>query len=220
MGGKPCRITAMPFFDGRTGQVHFRRWSVSGDAAPRVSLVFLHGLGQHSGQYHRFAGALTSVGIEVWAVDHTGHGLSEGEPGASAPLSDLAADAATLADIARDALPGVPQAVMGHSLGAVTALTMLAHRDHDFTSAVLCGIPRSAVAQAGWGELADSRIPVLVVHGVDDRIAPIDPVRKWAATLPNVEMREFEDAGHDLLHEKVHASVSVMSREFLLAHSR
>ncbi|ANQ74641.1 hydrolase [Prescottella equi] len=210
----------MPFFDGRTGQVHFRHWPAAGGAVPTVSLVFLHGLGQHSGQYHRFAGAMTASGIDVWAIDHTGHGLSEGDPGVGAPLSDLAADAAALADIALAELPEVPQAVMGHSLGAVTALTMLAHRDHDFASAVLCGIPRSAVEQHGWAELSDAGIPVLVVHGTDDRIAPVDPVRDWARTLRNVEMREFEDAGHDLLHEKVHASVTNVSREFLLAHSR
>ncbi|MBW0282727.1 hydrolase [Rhodococcus sp. FH8] len=210
----------MPFFDGRTGQVHFRHWPAAGGAVPTVSLVFLHGLGQHSGQYHRFAGAMTASGIDVWAIDHTGHGLSEGDPGVGAPLSDLAADAAALADIALAELPEVPQAVMGHSLGAVTALTVLAHRDHDFASAVLCGIPRSAVEQHGWAELSDAGIPVLVVHGTDDRIAPVDPVRDWARTLRNVEMREFEDAGHDLLHEKVHASVTNVSREFLLAHSR
>ena len=213
-------MTSMPFFDGRTGQVHFRHWPAAGGAVPTVSLVFLHGLGQHSGQYHRFAGAMTASGIDVWAIDHTGHGLSEGDPGVGAPLSDLAADAAALADIALAELPEVPQAVMGHSLGAVTALTMLAHRDHDFASAVLCGIPRSAVEQHGWAELSDAGIPVLVVHGTDDRIAPVDPVRAWARTLRNVEMREFEDAGHDLLHEKVHASVTNVSREFLLAHSR
>lgn len=213
-------MTSMPFFDGRTGQVHFRHWPAAGGAVPTVSLVFLHGLGQHSGQYHRFAGAMTASGIDVWAIDHTGHGLSEGDPGVGAPLSDLAADAAALADIALAELPEVPQAVMGHSLGAVTALTVLAHRDHEFASAVLCGIPRSAVEQHGWAELSDAGIPVLVVHGTDDRIAPVDPVRDWARTLHNVEMREFEDAGHDLLHEKVHASVTNVSREFLLAHSR
>lgn len=213
-------MTSMPFFDGRTGQVYFRHWPAAGGAVPTVSLVFLHGLGQHSGQYHRFAGAMTASGIDVWAIDHTGHGLSEGDPGVGAPLSDLAADAAALADIALAELPEVPQAVMGHSLGAVTALTVLAHRDHEFASAVLCGIPRSAVEQHGWAELSDAGIPVLVVHGTDDRIAPVDPVRDWARTLRNVEMREFEDAGHDLLHEKVHASVTNVSREFLLAHSR
>ena len=213
-------MTSMPFFDGRTGQVHFRHWPAAGGAVPTVSLVFLHGLGQHSGQYHRFARAMTASGIDAWAIDHTGHGLSEGDPGVGAPLSDLAADAAALADIALAELPEVPQAVMGHSLGAVTALTVLAHRDHEFASAVLCGIPRSAVEQHGWAELSDAGIPVLVVHGTDDRIAPVDPVRDWARTLRNVEMREFEDAGHDLLHEKVHASVTNVSREFLLAHSR
>lgn len=211
-------MTNMPFFDGRAGQVHFRRWPAGGGGEPTLSLIFLHGLGQHSGQYHRFAGALTSAGIEVWAIDHTGHGLSEGAPGVGAPLSDLTADATALADIAAARWPGVPLAVMGHSLGAVTALSLMAHHDHEFTCAVLCGIPRNAVEQHGWTELSDEAVPVLVVHGVDDRIAPVEPIREWARTLPNVEMREFDDAGHDLLHEKVHGSVTVVSREFLLAH--
>src|SRR3546814_14929306 len=89
---------------------------------------------------------------------------------------------------------------MGHSLGAVTALTMLAHRDHDFASAVLCGIPRSAVEQHGWAELSDAGIPVLVVHGTDDRNATVDHVRDWARTRRNVEMRVIEAAGHGLMH--------------------
>ncbi len=140
---------------------------------PTVSLVFLHGLGQHSGQYHRFAGAMTaSGGIDVWAIDHTGHGLSEGDPGVGgAPLSDLAADAAALADIALAELPEVPQAVMGHSLGAVTALTMLAHRDHDFAPQC-CAAFRAVRSSNTVGGTLRRGIPVLVVHGTDDRIAP------------------------------------------------
>lgn len=82
-------MTSMPFFDGRTGQVHFRHWPAAGGAVPTVSLVFLHGLGQHSGQYHRFAGAMTASGIDVWAIDHTGHGLSEGDPGVGSSRSPI-----------------------------------------------------------------------------------------------------------------------------------
>ncbi|MGC0363042.1 alpha-beta hydrolase superfamily lysophospholipase [Rhodococcus sp. 27YEA15] len=217
-------MTSMPFFDGRLGQVHFRRWqAVATDPdspLPALSLVFLHGSRQHSGQYHRFAGALTAAGIDVWALDHAGHGLSEGDPDVPALLSDLAADTRTLADIARTELVGVPMALMGHSLGAVTALTVLAHSDHDFEAAILCGIPRSAVAQHGWAELSVTGTPVLAVHGVDDRIAPVEPIRDWAQTLRTVELREFEDAGHDLLHEKVHGTVTAVCRDFLLAQCR
>ena len=59
----------MPFFDGATGAVHYRTWTV---ADARFGLVFLHGLGQNSAHYHRFARLLNERGVDVWAVDHVG----------------------------------------------------------------------------------------------------------------------------------------------------
>ncbi|MDV3206957.1 MAG: alpha/beta hydrolase [Rhodococcus ruber] len=86
-----------------------------------------------------------------------------------------------------------------------------------FRGAVLCGTPRSAAVPATAEILAQARIPLLAVHGVDDRLAPIEPVRAWSRTIPALELREYPDAGHDLLHEPVHRTVTRDVAEFVLA---
>ncbi len=64
----------MPFFDGAAGRIHYRTWNT--DAAS-VGIVFAHGIGQHTGNYHRFAAGLGARGIALWGIDLAGHGLSE-----------------------------------------------------------------------------------------------------------------------------------------------
>ncbi|MGW0044639.1 alpha/beta hydrolase [Rhodococcus sp. NPDC003348] len=193
----------MPFFAGVSGQIHYRHWPC---ADPVAGLVFAHGMGQHSGHYHRFARALGAEGIEMWALDHVGHGLSEGEFGQPGPVADLGANLLVLADLAAGERPGLPLAVMGHSLGAGATIAALAQAPTRFAAVVLCGLPRSAAADPGAA--AAVRVPILVVHGVDDRLAPIDGARTWTAGVPGADLREYEDAGHDLLHEPVHRRVT------------
>lgn len=198
----------MPFFTGASGQIHYRRWPLAGDRRPRAGVVFLHGMGQHTGHYHRFAARLAHHGIEMWGLDQAGHGLSEGTPGAPGLLADLADDAARLTESAVADRPGLPLVVMGHSLGAAVAVTLLRRGRAPFRAAVLCGTPKSVVQHRETSDFADPGFPVLVVHGIDDRLAPIDGVRPWAAGVPGLELREYADAGHDLLHEKIHRVVA------------
>ncbi|ORL72740.1 alpha/beta hydrolase [Prescottella equi] len=198
----------MPFFTGATGQIHYRRWPLAGDRRPRAGVVFLHGMGQHTGHYHRFAARLAHHDIEIWGLDQAGHGLSEGTPGAPGLLADLADDAARLTESAVADRPGLPLVVMGHSLGAAVAVTLLRRGRAPFRAAVLCGTPKSVVQHRETSDFADPGFPVLAVHGIDDRLAPIDGVRPWAAGVPGLELREYADAGHDLLHEKIHRVVA------------
>jgi pimeloyl-ACP methyl ester carboxylesterase len=81
-------------------------------------------------------------------------------------------------------------------------------------------MPKTAAVPQTAEALASVGMPLLAVHGVDDRIAPIDPVRDWAAGVLGLELREFDDAGHDLLHEKVHATVTAVVRDFVLGATR
>jgi alpha-beta hydrolase superfamily lysophospholipase len=57
--------------------VYFKAWRVP---APRTAaVVLLHGFGEHSGLDHRLGNTLNTSGIELWALDEIGHGLSDGE---------------------------------------------------------------------------------------------------------------------------------------------
>ncbi|TQF65588.1 lysophospholipase [Rhodococcus spelaei] len=204
----------MPFFEGASGQVHYRHWPCSD---PVVGMVFLHGLGQHSGHYHRFARMLAERRVELWALDHVGHGLSEGELGEYGPLGDLGENALRLADIAAADSPGLDLVVMGHSLGAAATVAALTADPNRFVAAVLCGIPRQTADDPG--ALDEVRVPILAVHGVDDRRAPVDGAREFVDRVSGAQLHEYPDAGHDLLHEPVQRRVVDDVAEFVVRTS-
>lgn len=199
---------AVPFIEGVSGRVHYRTWSAEsprrpGPSQPTATLVFLHGYRQSSSDYHRFGRALTRSGIEVWAIDHAGHGLSEGDPGHAPAVDELGENAQRLVGLA--AAGGHPIFIMGHSLGAATALAAAnAPAATPVDGIILCGTPQRVSDSA----VSAPNLPILAVHGVDDRLAPIDAVREWVAHNPHVELREYVDAGHDLLHEPVAPAVT------------
>ena len=45
----------MPFFDGQHERIYYREWEAE---QPVAGLLWLHGGGEHSGQYSRLASAL------------------------------------------------------------------------------------------------------------------------------------------------------------------
>jgi alpha-beta hydrolase superfamily lysophospholipase len=76
----------MPTFDGVTGRVYYNAWP--GPAPSTAAVVFLHGFGEHSGLYHRLGNTLNGAGIDLWALDDIGHGLTEGERAVIASIGD------------------------------------------------------------------------------------------------------------------------------------
>ena len=77
-------------------------------AEPRAVVVFLHGFGEHTGVYHRYGFALNAAGIDLWAVDQFGHGLSPGERGDFGSIADSSDLADTLTELAEGERPGLP----------------------------------------------------------------------------------------------------------------
>ncbi|OZF54257.1 alpha/beta fold hydrolase [Rhodococcus sp. 14-2470-1a] len=126
----------MPFFDGARGPIYYRHWAAE---VPRANVVFLHGYGEHSGLYHRFADSLSADGIDVWALDLIGHGLSSGDRGDFGSLRDLQADADALTSLARVGVPDVPTVVIGHSLGSVVATLSVLDEPDRYVAAVISG---------------------------------------------------------------------------------
>lgn len=182
-------------------------------------VLWLPGTGQHSGHYHRFARVLGARNIEVWALDTSGQGLSEGDPAAPGTLGELVADARLLATLMREDSPEVPLILAGHSLGAATVLALISGATSTPADAVsgcaglvLTGTPKSALSSDF--SLLDG-LPALALHGVDDRRAPINAVRDWTSRRQSVGLREYADAGHDLLHEPVHARVAADIAEWI-----
>ncbi len=86
-------------FEGEDGvEISYRTWPASG--AVRAPVVISHGGGEHSGRYAHVARRLGAAGYPVWAIDHRGHGLSEGERMRFSSVAPMAADLRTMIGIA------------------------------------------------------------------------------------------------------------------------
>jgi alpha-beta hydrolase superfamily lysophospholipase len=86
----------------------------------RGAVLFVHGLGEHSGRYDRLAAWFNQRGYAVRGYDQRGHGRSPGRRGARRPRDDLLADlAAVYHDYARAAAQR--PLLLGHSMGGLVA---------------------------------------------------------------------------------------------------
>jgi acylglycerol lipase len=92
------------------------------DAEPRAVVMLLHGLGEHSGRYAHVAGAFTDAGYAVHAIDHRGHGKSEGKRSYVKSYDEYMDDLVLFRRHVEAQHPGLPLVVLGHSMGGNLAL--------------------------------------------------------------------------------------------------
>ena len=112
----------------------------------RLVLVTVHGFGAYCGLYRHVAGALLARGIAVTQFDCRGHGRSQGCRGHVDRFDDYHADLSLVVRRARELVPGVPWALMGHSLGGLIALDHVLRKRSEPQ-------PDRLVAVAPWLEL-------------------------------------------------------------------
>jgi alpha-beta hydrolase superfamily lysophospholipase len=101
----------------------YRGWPVPGAA---ITFAVMHGLGEHSGRYERFARGMAKFQMGTYAVDLRGHGQSQGQRGHVESWSQWVDDAAAFVRHVQELVPGevVP---LGHSFGgAILLSTVLA----------------------------------------------------------------------------------------------
>jgi acylglycerol lipase len=154
------------FLTGAGGrQIFWRTWTP--DAARTAVVVLAHGAGEHSGRYEHVAARLVAAGYAVYALDHRGHGRSEG-PRALIERVDLAvADLDQLVVLAGVANPGAPVFLLGHSMGAMIALRYApVHQDR------LSGLILSGALAA----LKDVPAPLRLIGRLLSAVAPRTPL--------------------------------------------
>lgn len=128
----------MPFLSTDDGRAYYRHWAAPD---PRAAVIFLHGFGEHTGLYHRYGFALNAAGIDLWAVDQFGHGLTPGERGDFRSLEASSALGERLAELASESTPGIPLVAQGHSFGAVVTLFRLLKAPDRYRAGVISGAP-------------------------------------------------------------------------------
>jgi alpha-beta hydrolase superfamily lysophospholipase len=120
-----------------TSHLYWQAWRP--DTGPRGAILLVHGLGEHSGRYAHVARACNERGLAVYAVDHYGHGRSDGQPGFVERFSVYLDGVRSLQEHLREQETDVPVFLLGHSMGGLIAAALLCSGQADFRACVLSG---------------------------------------------------------------------------------
>ena len=120
---------------------------------PKALMVVAHGAAEHALRYERFARALNKAEIEVWAMDHRGHGQSPGPEGlgdfGEGGWDALVADIGQLIRIARQSYEALPVVLFGHSMGSFAAQQFITDHSHEIDALILSGSTARRPVKAG-----------------------------------------------------------------------
>lgn len=117
--------------------IYYQYWVPDSD--PKAIILVVHGAGEHSARYSRFASYFNQQGYIVAALDHPGHGKSEGHYGHVDSFDDFLETLAVFQNQVRQDFPQPPLVLLGHSLGGLISTNYLLQHQQDFAACVLSG---------------------------------------------------------------------------------
>ena len=186
-------------------------WWIDRRAAARGSVLLCHGNAGNVGDRVAHADALTRVGFDVLLFDYRGYGSSSGRPDEQGTYRD--ARAALRCLLSRAGVDPARVLYLGESLGGAVALELaLEHPPAGlillsaFTSVrdmarIHYGLLPTAIVPDAYPSLrliADLRAPLLVLHGEDDMIVPVEHARALYHAAPDPKrLRIVRGAGHN-----------------------
>ena len=176
-------------------QLRWLRWDV---AAPRGSLLIVHGFGDHAGRYRDLPRVLGARGLTVAGYDQRGHGASPGRRGDAADFAGFLSDLDAAWEHAERTLPA-PRFVYGHSFGGLVVIRWVQTRLVRPAGVVLSApwlATRMAVPR--W-KLAAARVLL--------RVAPTLPIAS-GSDRPEFLTRDPDRAAEYLADRLVHHRVS------------
>jgi pimeloyl-ACP methyl ester carboxylesterase len=229
------------WFDGANG-IRLHGWFIPVQGtAPAV--VVLHGWGGNAAHMLELAPSLHEAGFHALFLDARNHGLSEHDDYASMPR--FAEDLSVAVDYLHDRQDVTTVGVIGHSVGAGAAIFHASQHDNvDAVVAVSCfahpgemmaanfGLPapviwsilrgvelligRTLDAIAARNRITEVSAPVMLVHGDDDEVVPVDDSRELADLHPASQLIVVPGGTHSDLAAFEPYFPEVM--DFLVAH--
>jgi acylglycerol lipase len=125
-------------FAGSRGlSIYYQVWEP--EVMPRALILLVHGAGEHCERYRHFARYFTDHGYAVAALDHPGHGKSDGTPGYVERFDDYVDTVRVYHQRLTGEFPGIPQILLGHSMGGLISGLYLLQYQQEFVGCVLSG---------------------------------------------------------------------------------
>ncbi len=118
-------------------QLFGRGWLPAGDA--RAVVIVAHGMSEHSGRYHHVGCAFAAQGYATWALDHRGHGRSDGRRVFVRSFDEYVADLETFRLLVAERHPARPMVLLGHSMGGAIATAHAVDHPDRFDGLILTG---------------------------------------------------------------------------------
>ncbi len=192
-----------PSSDG-VHQIHAACWTPEGEAKAVVQLV--HGISEYVERYDRFATFLAERGFLVCGEDHLGHGKTGAADGVFGWFAEtdgwnkVLADTHHLTEIQKQANPGVPYFLFGHSMGSFLTRNYLIRWPGEVDGAILSGTgqePAVAISfgkqvsglmkKAGKGKTVSPLINALSIGAYNRKFAPNRTSVDWISRDTDVQ---------------------------------
>lgn len=100
-------------------ELFYQKWTAN---EVRGVVVIAHGLGDHSSRYQHLLDQMAGTGVSFYALDHRGHGRSQGKKGHILSFKEYIDDLDILVQMAHSENSQLPLMLLGHSMGGVIAL--------------------------------------------------------------------------------------------------
>jgi acylglycerol lipase len=153
------------FAGARRVRIYWQAWLPA--TAPRALIVIAHGASEHSGRYAHVAARLVDEGYAVYALEHRGHGRSQGPRALIDRMGNAVADVDRLVALAAAEHPRAKVFLLGHSMGATIALCYALRHQQRLSGLILTG-PLAALESAP--------LPMRIMVKLLSAVAPTRPV--------------------------------------------
>ena len=163
-------LPAIERFQARDGTaLGFRHYAATSPSTGRAAIVVHGSSGSSGGPIHALSAALAARGVETWAMDIRGHGVS-GTRGDIGYVGQLEDDLADFVALIRKTAPTAPLTLIGHSAGGGFVLRVAGSNIQDlFARSVLLApylgpfAPSNRPNSGGWANPDMPRILALMV---------------------------------------------------------
>ncbi len=123
---------------GKKGmQLSYGQWYP--EDSPNAVIILVHGYAEHRGRYPHVIEAMVARGYAVFALDHRGHGASEGPRACVEHFDYFVEDLDLLVREATQAHPTLPLALYGHSMGGLIATRYALEHEKEVDALILSG---------------------------------------------------------------------------------
>ena len=164
--------------DGTGGlELYWQAWLPESEA--HAVVVISHGVSEHSARYAHVGARLAGAGYAAYALDHRGHGRSEGKKVMVESFDDVVADLRAFIDLAAVRHPGKPVYLLGHSMGAAIAIACAVRHQDALAGLMLSGALADPDAASpvtrGLSRVLSALTPGLGVYQLDHSAISRDP---------------------------------------------